>query len=391
MEELTRRRLVGAALAGVAAANSGVAGETAEIKNPRHLQGSSLAVERIPVGVPDDYKPCLALLPNGELLMVAFHQYSLGKPRIYEDFLQFRSRDGGRTWSGPETCALLGREFYASTLADGTVFLTVHLLEADVRNKDGYTHPYVHRSADGGRHWTTTRIDGLGPRAEAVTTRNVLELPDGTALFGVSDNQGNHFLWRSRDHGVTWEAPRRCDAIGFKSRFEYFGEAVLWSHRSGKILNIVRVDSREFPLQDRPAPQWLKGWNDNTDHLVLYESDDGGRTMRRVRDFADYGIMYPAVLRLRDGRLLLTFTVRSIHPPLGIHAVLGRETADGFDFDFEHDRIVLDAKTPVDKPSGGGFGRTIQLDDGTLVTSYSYRGADDRTHMEVARWRLPGA
>jgi len=176
---------------------------------------------------------------------------------------------------------------------------------------------------------------------------------------------------------------------GFRSRFQYFGEAVLWPHRSGKILNIVRVDSKEFPLGNRPAPQWLKGWNDNTDHLVLYESADGGRSMRRLGDFAEYGEMYPAVLRLRDGRLLLTFTVRSIAPPLGVHAVLGRETADGFTFDFDHDRIVLDARTPKDKPSGGGFGRTLQLEDGTLLTSYSYRGDDDRTHLEVARWRLP--
>jgi hypothetical protein len=345
------------------------------------------------VGVPDDYKPCLARLRNGELLMVAFHQYPIQKPRVYEDYLQFRSRDGGRTWTGPETVALLGREFYASTLADGTVFLTVHLLAADVRNKDGYTHPYIHRSVDGGRHWITTRVgpDGFAPRAEAVTSRNIIELSDGTVIFGVSDNQSNHYLWRSRDRGVTWDRSLRCDVPGFRTRFEYFGEAVLFQHRSGKILNIVRVDSKEFPLQDRPSPQWMKGWDDNTDHLMLYESADGGRTMRRVRDFAGYGIMYPAVLRLREGGLLLTFTVRSMEPPLGVHAVLGRETNDGFEFDFEHDHIVLDSKTPLDKPSGGGFGRTIQLDDGTLVTSYSYRGADDHTHLEVARWRLPAA
>jgi hypothetical protein len=34
---------------------------------------------------------------------------------------------------------------------------------------------------------------------------------------------------------------------------------------------------------------------------------------------------------------------------------------------------------------------TVQLEDGTLVTSYSYRGADDRTHLEVVRWKLPAA
>jgi hypothetical protein len=31
----------------------------------------------------------------------------------------------------------------------------------------------------------------------------------------------------------------------------------------------------------------------------------------------------------------------------------------------------------------------VQLRDGTLVTSYSYRGEDDRTHLEVVRWKPP--
>ena len=99
--------------------------------------------------------------------------------------------------------------------------------------------------------------------------------------------------------------------------------------------------------------------------------------------------MYPSLVRLGGGRLLLTFTVRAAHPPLGVHALLGEERSDGFVFDFGRDRLVLDAKTPLGKPSGGGFGPTIELGDGTLVTAHSYRGADDKTHLEVVRWRLP--
>ena len=41
------------------------------------------------------------------------------------------------------------------------------------------------------------------------------------------------------------------------------------------------------------------------------------------------------------------------------------------------------------RDQGGGFGPTVRLDDGTLVTSYSYRDAGDRTHLEVVRWKLP--
>lgn len=103
--------------------------------------------------------------------------------------------------------------------------------------------------------------------------------------------------------------------------------------------------------------------------------------------------MYPAILPLLDGRLLFTFTVRAAvapaRPPIGVQAVLGRQTSEGFRFDFKNDRIVLDNKTPVGALSGGGFGPTVQLDDGILVTSYSYRSADQKTHLEVVRWRLP--
>ena len=72
-----------------------------------------------------------------------------------------------------------------------------------------------------------------------------------------------------------------------------------------------------------------------------------------------------------------------------MRALPGVETDDGFEFDFTHDRLMLDTQTPIGKSQGGGFGPTVQLEDGTLVTSYSYRGEDDKTHLEVVRWRIP--
>jgi hypothetical protein len=330
-------------------------------------------------------------MPSGELLMVAFHQYPLQGKTIYEDMLLLRSSDGGRTWSKPQTVGLLGREPYLTILEDGTVFITVHLLAADVRNKDGYTYSLVHRSSDGGRTWSTTRVgpEGFASPAETQITRNVLALPGGTLVLGASDNKRNDYLWRSSDGGRTWDKSRRTKALDFESQYHFFGEAVLFRHKSGKLLNLVRVDSKEFPVPNKPLGQWMKGWNDNQDHLLLYESEDQGMTFRRVAHFTEYGEIYPAVIRLQDGRLLMTFTVRSMNPPLGVHAVLGQETAESFAFDFNHDRFVLDAKTPPDKPSGGGFGRTVQLSDGTLVTSFSWRGEDNETRLEVVRWRLP--
>ncbi len=131
----------------------------------------------------------------------------------------------------------------------------------------------------------------------------------------------------------------------------------------------------------------IKAGNDQADHFILFSSADGAKTFDRIRDFGDYGEMYLSLLRVQDKRLLLTFTVRDLKPPLGVRAIIGTETEDGFEFDFAHDRILLDTKTGS-RFQGGGFGPTVQLNDGILVTSYSYRGEDGKSHLEVVRWRL---
>lgn len=59
--------------------------------------------------------------------------------------------------------------------------------------------------------------------------------------------------------------------------------------------------------------------------------------------------MYMSLLRLQDKRLLLTFTVRDLHPPLGVRGLVGTETDDGFEFDFASDRIMLDTRTLLGK------------------------------------------
>jgi len=101
----------------------------------------------------------------------------------------------------------------------GTLFVTTCLGARDGRNKDGYTHAYIHRSTDGGRTWDHTRIgpEGFPSKADARCSRNVVELPDGTLLLGVGATgallhgvgrgkvRQNNYLWTSRDGGKTWQ------------------------------------------------------------------------------------------------------------------------------------------------------------------------------------------
>jgi hypothetical protein len=362
---------------------------TATIDGPLQLPADPILCERIPLGEPDDYKACIARLPDGELLVSAFHQHTRAENRVLEQMLLFRSRDDGKTWSQPEQLGLLGREPYLTVMPDGTVFITGHLLAQDVRNEWGYTCGFVHRSPDKARTWASIRIasEGIKPKASNHSSRNVLRLLDGTLVLGVDYDGGDgpYFLWRSSDNGKMWDKAGKCAPRNFKSVYGFFGgETWLWQAKSARLWALVRVDSNELPIKDRP----IRAGNDQADHFILFSSADGGKTFDRIRDFGDYGEMYMSILRLEDKRLLLTFTVRDLKPPLGVRAIPGMEIDDGFEFDFNHDRIMLDTKTGS-RYQGGGFGPTVQLDDGTLVTSYSYRGQDEKTHLEIVRWKLP--
>ena len=375
-----------------------------EIRNPRTVKGP-IPCERIALGKQGDYKPCIAKLPNGELLVAAFDAAKRVGNRYQEDMLLWRSKDGGRTWTDRSVIPLLGREPYFSVLPDGTLFISVLFLKEDVRNKEGYVHSMLHRSADGGTTWETTTIGweevpGAAEKALTVTGRNVLELKDGSLVFGVGAPHGDEYLWRSRDKGKTWNKSIRCTYQGVdqtKLSYPILGEAFYWQAFSGSLLAICRIDPRYFPpIPGRKIPRQE---SDQFQRLVLFRSKDGGRNWSLEEPGSYYGEMFPSLLRLNDSRLLFTFTLRAAVPPnvrpLGVRAVLGRETKDGFEFDFQHDRFLLDTKTPDTSISGGGFGPTVQLNDGTLVTSYSYAGPGgwrrNDFHIEVIRWRLPKA
>lgn len=392
------------------------------VHRPKRLPVSRLPAERIALGIAGDYKPCIAQLP-GRLLLVAFHQQAKSEPRDgltpgkwQEDILLFRSTDGGRTWSPREVLPeLLGREPYLTVLKDGTLLMTTHFNYDEIRNPEGAIYSYLHRSDDAGATWKSLRIDwrdvpGTPPKATlkspfinswTITSRNILALPDGTLALGVSSWSGISYLWRSRDAGQSWDKSLACTFEGpdheklprlleggSNGGFPRMDEAVFWRTTAGDWIGIFRVDSRLFPpLAGTESPAEA---SDHFTRMLAFRSRDGGRTWTQDQELGSfYGEMYPSILRLADGRLLLTFTVRAARRPLGVQAVLGRERPDGFDFDFDNDRLVLESKTPDDKPSGGGFGPTVQLNDGTLVTAYSYRGADDQIHLELVRWQLP--
>ena len=362
-----------------------------EVRSPRTLPAEKIPCQRIPLGEPEDYKPTIVLMPDGELVLSMFAGRRLENGKIAEQAILYRSADGGLTWSKRELPDIAGREPALSVTKDGTLFITAHLLGQDIRNKDGYTHSYLHRSEDGGRHWTSQRIEPerFRPRTVSLLTRNVLQLQDGSLIVGISEHapKSSSVILRSTDEGKSWNS-YGSSFTNVPANYPYtlYGEAHLWQARNGTLYAILRVGAgNSWPLAGTADP----GTTDQSERMIVYSSKDVGRNWIRVQDLGSYGQMYMSILRLGQDRLLLTYTQRDIAPQLGIRAVPGFETDEGPVFDMKHDRIMVETRSPPGTKSGGGFGPTIQLKDGTLLTSYTYRAADNKKHAEVVRWRLP--
>ena len=173
----------------------------------------------------------------------------------------------------------------------------------------------------------------------------MLRLADGTLLLGVDYDGGGgpYFVWRSTDGGQTWDKTQKCEPKDFQSQYGFFGgETWLWQATVRQDLGAGA--RRQQRIADQGPPDHRRGTTRPITSSCS-SSSDGAKTFDRIRDFGDYGEMYMSLLRLQDQRLLLTFTVRDLQPPLGVRAILGTETDDGFEFDFAHDRIMLDTKT----------------------------------------------
>jgi photosystem II stability/assembly factor-like uncharacterized protein len=378
------------------------------VVNPQLLRGDDVAAARTPLGLPNDYKPFVAKLQSGELLVVAFCFGPIAGVDGYAERAVFwRSKDGGRTWgTREERLDIQGREFGLTALSDGTLLMTCHWLARDVFNPSKHTHSKVFRSTDEGRTWSEIRIgpDGFPNQAQTSADWMAFEIPDKDrpgkflACLGVSMQHGKQNapkvvrIWQSRDSGKTWDKSLRPDTAGWIDVDGFFSQTVTFTTASGRLLHPVRVD-RTGPHWHIPGtPKLLaKESGDQGDRMMLWKSADGGKTWSKHRKhgtFGTYGEMYPRFLTLKDGRTLLTFTVRS-NPTdghgLGLRAILSSD--EGRTWDFSHDRLVI---SDVNQgASGGGFGNTIQLRDRSLVSVYSYRGADTKTRVEAVRWSLP--
>src|SRR5262245_32729345 len=76
------------------------------VLHPKKIGVWELPAERVRLGEEDEvspYKPSLALLPGGELVLIAFHSKNLPGNKIDEWTSLWRSADSGLSWTAQGT------------------------------------------------------------------------------------------------------------------------------------------------------------------------------------------------------------------------------------------------------------------------------------------------
>ena len=367
----------------------------------RVIQPSELPIEipceRVQVGRRMGYKPNVQRLSTGELVMMNFHSHGetqgASDGSMSEHMVMHRSKDNGRSWTSNHVQEVYGREPYLNVFSGDVMLATGHVLSADVNNPTKKVTCVIHRSTDGGKTWKTYPIlPDMLPFDDVTRTyssRNIIELPDGTYMLGMSGFYGRDCIMLSKDQGRSWQAQKTTFGGYDMASYVYsaYQEGVLYRLPQGRLLLFARMTPRimKFTREIKGLADFSKLGEtdkhfDQYDAEIIFESKDDGVSWEAVCGIPLIGCMYPSVIPMGDGKHLMTFTKRVPGEGLrmGVYATVLSENQDGsFAIDLAKDLIVIDEKTDDAFQTGGGFGNTLTLDDGSLISVYSYYHVDD--------------
>lgn len=320
--------------------------------------------------------PSLALLSDSTIAATVFNKPSHGL--VEGDVDCYISRDGGRNWEyagtpAPHDSASIRMNHAFGVASDGS--LVVLCSGWGGKNFREYTLPVlVSRSSDG-KAWDRSGTVQLPPGApDLIPYGSICRMNGGilaACLYdGTSSSRYNRsYVFFSEDDGKTWKDPV---LLGEKGVFmnpaagNFNETAILFTGRN-RFVAAARTFTRSA-------------------ELALLISGDRGRTWSIPEYMMGAGITGPDehpghLLRLNDGRILLTYGIRR-----GIHGIGARISED--------DGLTWSRPMVVIEYGGndGGYPSSIQLADGTIVTAYySDKNRNHfRYHMGVVRWKAPG-
>ena len=303
--------------------------------------------------------PNLTLMPDGSVVATIFNRpyHGLG----IGDVECWSSRDG-RLWERRGSPAVHEGESNRMNVAAGLahdgslVVLASGWGGRDFRERILPT--LVARSSDGGRSWSRSsavqlpqEVDFLIPFGDIVQGEGKLL---AASFYHEIPGTANAYLLFSRDDGRSW------------------GEAV----------KLAPHDYNETALLRLRPDRWLAASRSHADgHLALFVSEDEGKHWARSGLLTLPGHHPAHLLRMADGRVLLTYGIRE----KGHHGIGYRTSEDEGQSWSRPTRIVN-----LEETTDGGYPSTVQMADGTLLTAYYSNRVPQhqRYHMGVVRWVL---
>ena len=331
--------------------------------------------------------PTLARRRNGQLLLVCsggreMHVCPFGQVEL------MRSDDGGKTWTFPRVLldlAIDDRDAGILETARGSLLATTfsslayehYFRNSEINNWDaarqarwrGAHHriseaerkaqlgTWMLRSTDGGVTWST-------PYDSIVNSpHGPIQLADGRQLYAGKD------LWKSgkwigvcesTDDGRSWKKLSQIPTRPGDDPGEYHELHAVEAANGTLVAHIRNHNSA------------------NSRETLQSESTDGGKTWSVPHPIGVWGL--PShLLRLRDGRLLMTYGYR--RKPFGNQARISTD----------HGKTWSKPITISGDGANGdlGYPSTVELQDGILLTAwYEQMSSRPRAVLRLAKWSL---
>lgn len=279
---------------------------------------------------------------KGTLLVTTFTSLA------YEPYLDKQIQFSELKPKGWETKAMAPEEF--------TRWKAAHARLGDEERK-AELGEWVIRSTDGGKSWST-RIPTI-----VNSPHGPIQLSDGRLLYAGKQlwtDDKKTGVCESTDDGQTWKWLAEIKSRpGDETRNYHELHAV--EAKDGTIIAHIRNHNKA-----------------NAGETLQTESSDGGKTWSEPHSIGVWGL--PShLLRLRDGRLLMTYGHR--RPPFGNQARLSED----------HGRTWGEAMIISGDGIGGdlGYPSTVELGDGTFLSVwYETMKEPKRAVLRQAKWKL---
>ena len=310
--------------------------------------------------------PNLTRLPDGTILLVGFDQPSHGL--VEGDVACWASEDEGQTWAkrGTLTQHAPGtvRMNHAVGLdAEGNLIALVggwtdHQQPGAPKRKpfrDAILRPWVCTSDDGGRTWAVDKTFIADPLGREFVVFGDIVVSDhgrlnasgyGTTYWEKPGPWMPYFL-TSDDDGATWEVRSKIAEGLSETALLYLGEG-----------------------------EWLAAIRGKT--TVLYRSTDDGLTWTDEGAVSEARQIPAHLLRLRDGRILLTMGDRRAGH-LGVRARISTDKGKTWG------ETWYVASMPE---SDGGYPASIERKDGKILTLF-YSKEGETYAARAAIWQVP--